>query len=177
MINPEYEMRNPKETPTLDSGSAPTPSGARCWLGWSLLLLSIHLSANAQTYAINWWTIAGGGGTSTGGVYQVRGSLGQFDVGVMTNGIYALKGGFWGGVAAVQTTGAPYLSVTNFNSNVVISWPIPDSDWKLEFTTQLGTTDIPVWTLISPPYSTNNGDCMVTEPASLENKFYRLRKP
>lgn len=146
-------------------------------MGLSLLLLSINLSANAQTYAINWWAIAGGGGTSTGGVYQVHGTIGQSDVGAMTNGIYSLQGGFWGGAVAVQTPDAPYLSVTNFNSTVVISWPISDIEWKLEYTTQFDTTDITAWTLISPPYSTNATDCVVTELMPLGRKFYRLRKP
>jgi hypothetical protein len=33
-------------------------------------------AARAQTYAINWWTMDGGGGTSTGGGYSVSGTIG-----------------------------------------------------------------------------------------------------
>ena len=33
-------------------------------------------------YAFDWHTIAGGGGTSTGGVYSVSGTVGQHDAGV-----------------------------------------------------------------------------------------------
>jgi hypothetical protein len=44
------------------------------------LLLSTIISqlstANAQSYSIDWHTIEGGGGTSTGGVYSVSGSIG-----------------------------------------------------------------------------------------------------
>src|SRR5437899_2475559 len=43
---------------------------------WALLLAT---SAHAQSYSIDWFTIDGGGGTSTGGVYQVSGTVGQPD--------------------------------------------------------------------------------------------------
>jgi len=66
--------------------------------------------AQAQTYSIDWYTIDGGGGTSTGGVYAVSGTIGQPDAGgPMTGGNYSLTGGFWSLIAAVQT-GAPRRS-------------------------------------------------------------------
>jgi len=48
----------------------------------------------AQNYAIDWWTIDGGGGTSTGGVYSVTGTIGQPDAGstAMTGGAYSVTG-------------------------------------------------------------------------------------
>ena len=53
-------------------------------------------SATAQSYSIDWFTIDGGGGTSTGGVYSVTGTIGQPDAGgPMTNGSYSVTGGFW----------------------------------------------------------------------------------
>lgn len=36
-------------------------------------------AALAQSYSIDWFTIDGGGGTSTGGVYSVSGTIGQPD--------------------------------------------------------------------------------------------------
>ena len=44
-------------------------------------LLVFALNASAQSYAIDWHTIDGGGGTSTGGVYAVSGTIGQHDAG------------------------------------------------------------------------------------------------
>jgi len=44
-----------------------------------LLVLTTCLAvapAGAQSYSINWSTIDGGGGTSTGGVYTVSGTVG-----------------------------------------------------------------------------------------------------
>jgi hypothetical protein len=60
--------------------------------------------------------VAGGGGTSTGGVYAVSGTIGQLDAsGTMTGGSYSLTGGFWA-LYAVQTPGAPTLTITYFGN-------------------------------------------------------------
>ena len=37
--------------------------------GWLLALPTLH----AQFYSVDWYKVAGGGGTSTGGVYSVSG--------------------------------------------------------------------------------------------------------
>src|SRR4051794_33098554 len=82
--------------------------------------------ARAQSYSIDWFTIDGGGGTSTGGVYSVSGTIGQPDAGHMSGGNYTLDGGFWGIIAAVQTPGAPTLRVVLTSTNtVVVAWPYP----------------------------------------------------
>jgi hypothetical protein len=135
-------------------------------------------SALAQSYSIDWSTIDGGGGTSTGGVYSVSGTIGQPDAGpTMSGGNYTLQGGFWGIVAAVQAPGAPLLSVARTSTNtVVVWWPLPDTGWKLHATTNLVTSGS-VWTEIPPPYSTNGTDAYHVEPLPPGKKFYRLHKP
>ena len=55
--------------------------------------------ARAQL-AVNWYTIDGGGGTSSGGTFVVSGTIGQPDAGVMSGGIFVVNGGFWPGVIA-----------------------------------------------------------------------------
>ena len=57
-----------------------------------LTIIAISLggarAATAQNYAINWWKIAGGGGTSAGGAYQLSGTVGQSDAsGALTGGL------------------------------------------------------------------------------------------
>jgi hypothetical protein len=47
--------------------------------------------AHGQTYSIDWFTIDGGGGTSTGGVYGVSGTIGQPDASAQP----MTGGGFW----------------------------------------------------------------------------------
>ena len=134
------------------------------------------VGARAQGFAIDWSTLDGGGGTSTGGVYSVSGTIGQPDAGKMSGGNFTLEGGFWGIVAAIQTPGAPCLSVTRSNTAVVVWWPKADPAWKLECIPSLAASTN-TWTLIPPPYPTNATDCVVTEPAPVANRFYRLRKP
>jgi hypothetical protein len=55
------------------------------------------LRASAPEWAVSWWTVDGGGGTSSGGVYSLAGTAGQAEVGaLMQGGTYELAGGFWG---------------------------------------------------------------------------------
>jgi hypothetical protein len=155
--------------------NAATPGGS-LFLGLLAAALLAPLLLHAQ-YSIDWFTIDGGGGTSTGGVYSVSGTIGQPDAGgAMTGGSYSLTGGFWGIIAALQTENAPWLSVTRSNSTVVVSWPAPASGWLLHATTNLVTTGS-MWTEIPPPYQTNGANLQFTEPSSTGNKFYRLHKP
>ena len=58
------------------------------------LLLSF---AAAADYSIDWYTIDGGGGTSTGGPYSLTGTIGQADTGVSSAGAYVHSAGFWPG--------------------------------------------------------------------------------
>jgi hypothetical protein len=48
-------------------------------------------------YKISWHTIDGGGGTSAGGEYIVRGTVGQPDAAYSAGGQYEVLGGFWAG--------------------------------------------------------------------------------
>lgn len=67
----------------------------------SLLLASIALAA-PQSYNIAWCTVDSGGQTSSNGVYTLSGTIGQPDIGEMSNGGYTLVGGFWPGKAAAS---------------------------------------------------------------------------
>src|SRR3954453_2198971 len=93
----------------------------------------VATGAVAQNYSIDWFTIDGGGGTSTGGVFSVTGTIGQPDAGHMSGGNYTLDGGFWGIIAAVQTQGAPTLRVVLTSTNtVVVAWPYPSTGFSLQ---------------------------------------------
>jgi hypothetical protein len=70
-----------------------------------ILVAAGALSAGAATasaqLAINWYTIDGGGGTSSGGTFVVSGTIGQPDAGAaMTGGIFTVTGGFWAGIGS-----------------------------------------------------------------------------
>ena len=64
-----------------------------------LLLAGAAWAAAPAGYALDWWTVDGGGGTwsDTGGQYELNGTSGQPDAGVWSDGDYTLTGGFWSG--------------------------------------------------------------------------------
>ena len=80
-------------------------------LGVGVLLLSAGLVGLAQGgYELSWWTVDGGGQMySIGGGYELGGTIGQPDAGVLTGGGYTLGGGFWRGGTVVGNTYRVYL--------------------------------------------------------------------
>lgn len=69
----------------------------------------LSLVPEAGSYDLPWWTIDGGGGTTSGGAYALTGTSGQPDAGVLTGGAYGLTGGFWGGVSAPNASYLPMI--------------------------------------------------------------------
>ena len=131
-----------------------------------LLVLSLLIPtiSFAQTYSVDWYKIAGGGGTSTGGTYQVSGTIGQPDASsTMTGGNYSVTGGFWSIINVVQMPGVPnLLIVPNGANSVKILWPATGSYTLLQ-NSNLATTN---W--VTSSYSITNGFgtnfCTVTPP-------------
>jgi hypothetical protein len=62
-----------------------------------IYVLGIFVSTALADYKINWYTIDDGGGTSSGGNYQLTGTIGQPDAGYLYEAPYELLGGFWVG--------------------------------------------------------------------------------
>jgi hypothetical protein len=75
------------------------------------LLTPVGLVGLAQGgYDLSWWTVDGGGYTySSGGGYEIGGTIGQPDSGVLAGGSYTLGGGFWRGGVMVLTRYHAYL--------------------------------------------------------------------
>ena len=95
----------------------------------------------------------------------------------MTAGNFTLVGGFWAGVAAIPTPGAPRLTVFRTSTNTAcVCWPLPDSDWRLQTATDLSAKPV-VWTEIAPPYQTNLTVVYFVEPFPTSQRYYRLHKP
>ena len=140
----------------------------------SLLINSIGF---AQSYSIDSFTIAGGGGASTGGVYSVSGTIGQPDAGpTMNGGNYSVAGGFWSIIAAVQTPGAPLLTISRTATNTVaVNWPSASSG----FTLQQNTNSV-AWMNWSNVNATIQDDgttkTLIVNPPT-GNRFFRLFKP
>ena len=189
MRNPKPEGQRPKEIPSRK----PDAEGLRrrvapdfalrpsfglwpsCFVIF-LSLLALATSVTAQTYSIDWSKISAGGGTSTGGVYAVNGTIGQHDAGTpMSGGNFSLTGGFWSFLSLVQTPGAPLLSIRYTTTNTaVVSWPSPSTGYNLQSATDLGLSN---WinSALSPSDDGTNRFLIVNPPTG--NGFFRLIKP
>jgi hypothetical protein len=140
-----------------------------------LFLGAAWITANGQTFTLDWFTIDGGGGTSTGGDYSISGSIGQSEAGpLLGGGQYQVTGGFWSVVAAIQTPGAPLLSIQHVDGKVVVSWPSPSPGFVLQERSDLAAGD---WANVTSPLADAGGVRSVTVSSPLGNRFYRLRKP
>ena len=140
----------------------------------TLLCSALCLGAVAQ-YSLDWSTVDGGGGTSTGGVYTVSGTIGQPDAGAMNGGTYTLDGGFWGIIAAVQTEGAPLLSILRTTTNTVaVSWPSPSTEWNLQQNTN--TISSLNWSNVTSGIQDDGTTKTLIVNPPTGNRFYRLKK-
>ena len=140
-----------------------------------LLTSAFCLCAPAQSYSVDWYKVAGGGGTSTGGVYAVSGTIGQPDAsGAMSGGNYSVTGGYWALVQVVQTPGAPTLFISRSNNVATVYWQNV-SGWNL---IQNGNLATPVasWSASSSP-TLNGGTNYLNVTNPTGNVFFRLKNP
>jgi hypothetical protein len=134
------------------------------------------LSAQPQ-YSVDWYKIAGGGGSSSNGQYSLSGTVGQPDAsGPMTGGQFSLTGGFWSLVEVMQTPGAPTLRVYNTNGLITLAWAKPAEGWLLQATNALPGVPSP-WPQVPLPYLTNDADIYIITSAPPAHAFFRLFKP
>ena len=137
-----------------------------------LLVVSL---AWAQQYSVDWYKVAGGGGTSTNGQYSVSGTIGQPDASAaMSGGPYSVTGGFWALINVVQTPGAPTLYISHAGNTVTVSWQNV-SGWNLVQNGNL-TTPVGSWSASSSPTVTGGTNYLnLVNPAG--NLFFRLKNP
>ena len=139
-----------------------------CSLCLPALFVLVCAGSSAE-YVVGWHKIAGGGGTSTNGQYTVGGTIGQHDAGATgSGGNYSITGGFWS-FSAVQTPGAPLLTITPSNNQVIVSWPRSAIGWTLQTNENLGTTN---WGDYSGAVVNNR----TTKSVLTGNLFFRLKQ-
>ena len=143
-------------------------------LYFCFLLSVFSFRASAQSYTIDWYKIAGGGGTSTGATYQVTGTIGQPDAsGAMAGGNYSLTGGFWSLISVVQTLGAPALTITHTGNTVKVLWPYPSTGWTLQQNSNLA---VPANWSASGGVSNDGVNNYITITSPAGNLFFRLKQ-
>jgi hypothetical protein len=143
----------------------------RAYLSLGIVLAAF--AACAQSYSIDWHKLPGGGGTSTGSVYSVSGTIGQPDAsGVLNGGNYSVTGGFWSLISVVQTPGAPTLYISHAGNTVTVYWQTV-SGWNLQQNANLATTS---WSA-SSGVITNGGTNYLNLTSPSGNAFFRLKNP
>jgi hypothetical protein len=172
--------------PPLLNGNRPSPAPqsarglaqSKIWrcalLGICFLLSAFGFRAAGQSYSVDWYKVAGGGGTSTGATYQVTGTIGQHDAsGAMSGGNYSLTGGFWSLISVMQTLGAPPLTITHSGSTVKVLWPYPSAGWTLQQNSDL---TLPANWTPSGGISNDGVNNFITITSPTGNLFFRLKQ-
>lgn len=132
-------------------------------------------SASAQSYSINWYKIAGGGGTSSNGQFTVTGTIGQHDAGEpMSGGNFTLTGGFWSLFSVVSTPGSPVVRIFLTSSNTaVVAWPVSATGFTLQQNSVLSYSG---WNGSGSPIVVGSENQVVISPPT-GRQFFRLVHP
>ncbi len=138
-------------------------------------LALFSIATFAQNYSVDWYKVAGGGGTSSGGNFSVSGTIGQPDASApMSGGNFSVTGGYWALINVVQTPGAPTLSISRSVNSVTVYWQNL-AGWNLIQNNNL-TTPVASWNASSSPTLTN-GTNYLTFVNPSGNLFFRLKNP
>jgi hypothetical protein len=139
-----------------------------------LLLSGFGSTVQAQPFSVNWFKVAGGGGSSSSAQFSISGTAGQADAGtVRSGGNFSLVTGYWS-VLSIATPGAPALRILRTTTNaVVVTWPAPSAGYVLQNVPALTGfiwQDVP-----TTPFVADGLNQVVVSPPT-GNRFYRLKK-
>lgn len=146
------------------------------WRTFFGLWLLVSASPAQAQFKIDWHSIDGGGGTSSGGSFSLNGTIGQPDASAqpMTGGTFSITGGFWS-LFAVQTPGAPLLTIQRLSATSArIVWSSPSTGYRLQEISDLNSTN---WVNAPQAVSDNGTNKFITVNPSAGRRFYRLIKP
>jgi hypothetical protein len=140
----------------------------------ALLALPLATSSVHAQFGIDWFTLDGGGGSSTGGAYTLQGTIGQPDAGALSGGGYALQGGFWSAFAGGSGEGLPLLRILRDGANITLAWPNPSAGFQLQESPSLTA---PNWTDVNAVPGVIGDKKQVSQSIAPGARFYRLRRP
>lgn len=135
----------------------------------TLVALVVFTGTARAQYAIDWFTIDGGGGTSSGGAYTLSGTIGQLDAGTLRGGSYTLEGGFWPGIIVPSSGETPTLFIQQSGASLIILWSPAIPGFSME---QSSTLLPGSWAPAS-----SGAENPATIPLGSGPTFYRLKKP
>jgi hypothetical protein len=148
-----------------------------------IAFIGLSIAASATDFSISWFTIDGGGGTSTSndGRWSVTGTAGQPDAAPhLKAGCFSVDPGFWGIVAAVPSDGAPELRIKRLGPfDVRVAFCASCRNWVLQRTTAFGTPpSSTVWTDVPDAELVLVGEELTRDyhpPTDGPRLFFRLR--
>ncbi len=147
-------------------------AGKGAWAGIiaALVLGFPAWDARAQDKAVSTSVVPGGGGVSTGSRFSVTGTVGQHDATVtqLVGSRFGIQGGFHA-LVAIQTPGAPELSISVSGGQVTVSWPAETTGWMLQESGVVGGGAS--W---SSSVGVSNNRLILGLPNG--NRFYRLQR-
>jgi hypothetical protein len=92
----------------------------------------------------------------------------------MSGGNFRIDGGFWGIIAAVQTPGAPLLTITRTTTNTLaVSWPSPSTGFTLQQNAN-GVASVN-WSNVTATIQDDGTTKTLIVNAPTGNRFYRLK--
>jgi hypothetical protein len=90
----------------------------------------------------------------------------------MAGGDFILTGGFWSLLSAVQTPGAPLLTITLTATNTaVVSWPLSATGFLLQQNSSLHSTN---WMPVPGPFATNGESQQIIISHPQGQRYFRL---
>jgi hypothetical protein len=121
----------------------------------------------------------GGGGTSTGGSFTVRGKLSEPSPAGTTfsGGSFTVTGGVVSTVALVFTPDAPRLTLQRTVGGYELSWPLPAPGYVLQEAAALANDGATAWINSTATYTDLNGRRIVHLPPNGPRRFFRLIGP
>ena len=153
----------------------------RCHLNFPAILILAAFTwvgatprLSAQGYAIKWGNFGGGGGSSAGAIYSVRGTIGQLDASQQRTEDYLLNAGFWSVAGAVSSEDGPTLRIVPSGRFVTVAWPDPSTGFQL----QESPTLVPsVWKDVTVTPTIVGTEKQVRVTLQSGSQFFRLRRP
>ena len=147
------------------------------FFGFLMALLILPALAADAPARVEWRTVDGGGGVSAGG-YQISGTVGQPDAGVLVGGSYQVGGGFWLPAAEEPTTAIvlAYLRADRVGTTTIVRWGTLEEQNTDRFRVERSTTREGARAQIGEVASQGSagGDYQLEDPAAPPVAFYWL---
>lgn len=155
------------------------PSSAWSLLGAALAGAALVATVAAENpYDLRWHSVGSGGGSATGGVYSLRGTIGQPVASRTSGGPYALTGGFWSAAEVIQTPDLPVLGIERLPAGVLrVFWAKPADGVVLQQVSGISGSPVVGWADVPVSvYQTNETHISLTLAAPVGMQIFQLRR-